>query len=139
MKLKVEQTRDIALCLALRHLVFIHEQGVSEVDEIDDLDEVSVHLVAWDGSKAVGTARLTIEREEAKIGRVCVLKARRGHGTGALLIREALDVARAHKAKHGKLGAQIHALAFYRSLGFEVVGDVYDDAGIPHRDMVCQL
>ncbi|MEO0503034.1 MAG: GNAT family N-acetyltransferase, partial [Pseudomonadota bacterium] len=34
-----------------------------------------------------------------------------------------------------RLGAQTHALSFYEKLGFEAFGPVYDDAGIPHRDM----
>ncbi len=38
-----------------------------------------------------------------------------------------------------KLGAQVHALGFYEALGFEAFGPVYDDAGIPHRDMVRTL
>ena len=29
--------------------------------------------------------------------------------------------------------------AFYEKLGFSAVGPVYDDAGIPHRDMVHSL
>ena len=33
-------------------------------------------------------------------------------------------------------GAQAHLQGFYGSLGFEPVGDVYDDAGIPHIEMV---
>jgi ElaA protein len=38
-----------------------------------------------------------------------------------------------------KLGAQTHAVGFYEALGFHAVGDVYDDAGIAHRDMYLQL
>jgi ElaA protein len=38
-----------------------------------------------------------------------------------------------------RLGAQVHALNFYEKLGFKVVGPVYEDAGIPHRDMECIL
>ena len=29
----------------------------------------------------------------------------------------------------------VHAIPFYEKLGFTVCGPVYDDAGIPHRDM----
>ena len=38
-----------------------------------------------------------------------------------------------------KLGSQTHALGFYERLGFIAEGPVYDDAGIPHRDMVMVL
>lgn len=136
--MRIELTRDIATCLHLRRLVFIEEQGVSEADEIDDLDAVSLHLLAHDGDTPVGTARIHIQADTAKIGRVCVLQSHRGCGLGAALIREALGVSKGRAAK-AKLGAQVHALGFYAALGFEATGPVYDDAGIPHRDMVRRL
>ena len=40
------------------------------------------------------------------------------------------------------LGAQVHALAFYESMGFALVpgGEEYmDAAGVPHRDMEMRL
>ena len=38
-----------------------------------------------------------------------------------------------------KLGAQTHALGFYERLGFTAYGPEFDDAGIPHREMVLAL
>ncbi len=113
------------------------EQGVTEADEIDGLDSHCVHLLARDGEKAVGTARIYISGRVAKIGRVCVVASHRGTGLGAALIRCALDIARANDGvDQAQLGAQVHALGFYEALGFEATGPVYDDAGIDHRDMV---
>lgn len=129
-------TDDIPACLALRRVVFIDEQGVSEADEIDTLDGQSTHIIAKINSVPVGTARVTAAGEVAKIGRVCVLKPHRGAGLGADLIRAALDVARTWpQVRSARLGAQVHALGFYEGLGFTAFGPVYDDAGIPHRDM----
>ncbi|HEX7188957.1 MAG TPA: GNAT family N-acetyltransferase, partial [Actinomycetes bacterium] len=33
------------------------------------------------------------------------------------------------------LSAQTHALGFYERLGYRAHGDVFDDAGLPHRWM----
>lgn len=139
MNARIEETGDIALCLALRRTVFIEEQNVSEADELDELDEVSTHLIALETDIPIGTARVTISGGEAKIGRVCVLREARGRGIGAQLIKACLEVARAESAGHAKLGAQTHAIAFYEALGFAAIGPVYDDAGIPHQDMVQPL
>ena len=140
MSVRIDLTDDIATCLMLRRTVFIEEQDVSEADELDDLDTECFHLLAWDGELPVGTARIQIVNQLAKIGRVCVIKSHRGTGLGAALIRGALDIA---KSKDGvvraKLGAQVHALGFYEALGFTAIGPVYDDAGIDHRDMVQDL
>lgn len=136
----VQQTRDIAACRALRRVVFIEEQGVSEADEIDDLDDQAVHLLATDDGAAVGTARLLTMGNAGKIGRVCVLHHMRGRGIGAALTRAAVDVfAAMDSIEKVKLSAQISALAFYEKLGFTAHGPVYIDAGIDHRDMMLLL
>lgn len=140
MSVVVAETRDIALCRHLRRVVFIEEQGVSEADEVDDLDDIALHLLALVGGVAVGSARLLVHGEVGKIGRVCVLSQARGSGIGAALIRAAVARLRAEPGvKKAKLGAQLHALGFYEGLGFSAFGPVYDDAGIAHRDMVLAL
>jgi len=68
-----------------------------------------------------------------------VLKAQRGTGLGAALIRAAVEELRAQGMKQAKLGAQTHAIGFYERLGFTPYGPEYMDAGIPHRDMVLAL
>ena len=138
MTVDISQTSDLETCFALRRVVFIDEQGVPEHEEIDDLDPLSLHLLAVDAGTPVGTARIYIADGIAKIGRVCVLKSHRGKGLGAALIRAALEVSKG-KANTAKLGAQLHALGFYEALGFTATGPVYDDAGIDHRDMVLPL
>lgn len=136
----IEETRDLATCLKLRRTVFIDEQGVSEPREVDGLDDHAIHLLAWDGERPVGTARLLISGHTGKIGRVCVLQEVRGTGLGARLIRAAVDVLKARPGvTHARLGAQSYAIGFYEKLGFSAVGKEYEDAGIPHQDMIRKL
>ncbi|MEO0767049.1 MAG: GNAT family N-acetyltransferase [Pseudomonadota bacterium] len=132
----ISETDDLATCLALRRRVFIEEQGVSEADEVDGRDGDALHVLATLDGAPLGCARVLIVGEVAKIGRVCVVKDARGTGLGAAIIKACLDVARRQPGlTRAKLGAQIHALSFYEKLGFAAFGPVYDDAGIPHRDM----
>lgn len=136
----ISRTDDLAACHAIRRAVFIEEQAVPEDLEIDDLDGEAIHLLAVTGGRAVGTARILLAGETGKIGRVAVLADQRGTGLGAALIRAALDELRAQPGvTTAKLGAQTHALGFYERLGFVAFGPVYDDAGIPHRDMTRPL
>lgn len=138
--MKIERTTDLAACYALRRAVFIEEQGVSEFEEMDDQDDQAIHLLAWQDDRPVGSARILLMGDTGKIGRVCVLASARGTGLGAALIRAALDVLREQPGvTRAKLGAQTHALGFYEKLGFAAHGPVYDDAGIPHRDMTRDL
>lgn len=132
----IEETTDLAACHALRRAVFIEEQNVPEALELDDLDAGAIHLLAREGGRPVGTARILLKGDTGKIGRVAVLAQARGQGLGAALIRAALDALRTRPGiTRATLGAQTHAIGFYQKLGFVAEGPVYDDAGIPHRDM----
>lgn len=136
----IEITRDLEACHAIRHQVFIVEQQIPEAEEWDDLDRAAVHFLARHDGEAVATARLVIDGDTARIGRVAVLPSARRSGLGAALIRAALAEAARHPGVvRAKLGAQTHAIGFYEKLGFAAQGPVYDDGGIPHRDMTRPL
>lgn len=139
MTLAVALTDDLATCHALRRTVFIEEQAVPAELEVDGLDAEAFHLLAtWEG-EPVGTARVLPRGETGKIGRVCVLEGMRGRGIGQALIRAAVAELRARGFSRAKLGSQVHAIPFYEALDFAAEGPVYDDAGIPHRDMTLAL
>lgn len=128
-------------CLAIRREVFIDEQGVSEADELDDLDDECVHLlVAPPGAaglaEAVGTARLyLVDPIRAKAQRVAVQRTARGTGAGRALMTHLEELARRAGREQVVLGAQLEALSFYERLGYTPYGEIFDDAGIPHRMM----
>ena len=136
----VKETRDIALCRDLRRKVFTEEQGISPVDELDDYDEVARHFIACLDGHPVGTARVVISGNSAKIGRVCVLISARRRGIATSLIRAVVDRLR-HLGgiAQATLGAQISAQQLYAALGFRPEGAIFDDVGIPHQEMVLDL
>ncbi len=120
--------------LAVRRAVFVVEQGVPEKIEVDEHDPVSLHFLARDGEgNPVGTARLL---PSGRVGRVAVLAEWRRRGVGAALM-EAVIAAAEERAMAGlKLHAQVASIPFYESLGFVARGEVFEEAGIPHREMV---
>lgn len=121
-----------AIAGEIRRLVFIEEQAVPVEEEWDGLDPDCLHILAWHGSKALGTARLL---PDGHIGRVAVLAEARGLGIGVALMQATIEAARSHGHAHVELAAQTHALPFYERLGFVAFGDEFIDAGIPHRNM----
>lgn len=122
--------------LAVRHPVFVHEQGVAAEREVDDCDPVSLHFLARDTQgKPIGTARLL---PDGRIGRVAVLKEWRRKGIGRALMQAALSGARERGDRRVTLHAQTHSLAFYESLGFVAAGEEFEEEGIPHRGMILE-
>ena len=119
---------------AIRTVVFIVEQNVPVELEWDGLDEACLHVLAIDGQgNAIGVGRLLYD---GHIGRMAVIKPYRNQGVGSALLRRLLEMAEQHKLRQLALNAQVHAQQFYSRFGFEVVGGVFDDAGIPHVKMV---
>ena len=140
MSIEIHQTDDIEACRDLRRTVFIGEQGVSEEEEIDDLDPVSIHVLATVDGVPKATARVLIKGDTAKIGRVCVLKDQRGTGLGAALMRKTIEVCKTQECvKRSMLGAQMYAIPFYEKLGYRAYGPIFLDAEIEHRDMELDL
>ncbi len=132
----IAPTDEPEICYALRHEVFVAEQGYTAEGEVDEFDPHSHHLLALDDDTPVATARVYLDGPTAKIGRVCVLKSHRGQGLGADLITAAVQLAASHPGTtRAILGAQAHATGFYGKLGFAAYGDPYDDEGEPHQMM----
>jgi predicted GNAT family N-acyltransferase len=121
---------------SVRHAVFVVEQRVPEELEWDEADAVALHALASAAGVPIGTARLL---PDGHIGRIAVLREWRGRGAGDALLASMLDAARERGFDTALLNAQVHALDFYRRHGFEAEGDVFLDAGIPHRAMRLDL
>lgn len=122
---------------AVRRQVFIEEQHVPEALEWDGEDEGAIHLLAFglDG-QAIGCARLLYE---GRLGRMAVLPDWRGFGVGRALLDLAIEICHEQCLERVRLSAQTHAIGFYERAGFRVCSEIYDDAGIPHREMVLTL
>lgn len=138
MKVSVADT-DAALqaCFDIRRAVFIEEQLIPEAEEWDAYDATCLHYLAGDGA---GTARVIARGDSAKIGRVAVVKAHRGTGLGAKIMRALMDDAAARGFAQAELEAQVYAIPFYARLGFVAEGPEYDDgSGIMHRVMRASL
>ena len=125
--------RDQAL--AIRRRVFQNEQHVPAEEEFDADDDRAIHVLADSGGEPVGTGRIVFHPADAKIGRMAVLKEWRRHGIGRAIMEELLRIARDRRITRVVLHAQVHAIGFYEAFGFQVVGDEFEEAGIPHRRM----
>jgi predicted GNAT family N-acyltransferase len=131
--------REIEDAFAVRVAVFVDEQGIPRSEELDDLDATAVHCVAYADGAPVGAGRLLTGDDYAKIGRMAVLKERRGSGVGGMVL-EALEREGADRGiRHFRLSAQITARGFYERHGYTAVGDVYDEVDIPHIAMEKRL
>jgi len=64
------------------------------------------------------------------------LPAFRKQGIGGQLLRALLESSKSQGLIRLKLHAQLSAIPFYEQFGFVAQGDIYDEVGIAHRDMM---
>lgn len=119
----------------IRRRVFQDEQGVPPELEFDEDDACAIHVIASASGTVIGTGRLVVRDEYAKLGRMAVLREWRGSGVGRAILRALMAEALARGSARIALHAQVHAIGFYEHSGFRAVGDEFDEAGIPHRRM----
>ncbi len=136
-----------AAARAVRHAVFVVEQGIPESEEWDADDASAVHAVVSNLSGLpLGTGRLILSGEHpsdgpqhARIGRMAVLRSSRGVGLARLILSALIAEARLLGKTQLSLHAQVAAMPLYLAFGFEPQGAVFDEVGIPHQRMTLRL
>ncbi|MCB5197447.1 GNAT family N-acetyltransferase [Deefgea salmonis] len=127
--------------LQLRQQVFIVEQACAYAD-IDDLDLVATHLLAYCDDRLVACLRLVppgLKYAEPSLGRVITRADFRGTGLGYQLISRGLKGAvEQYPGLNNKIGAQAHLQDFYAKSGFATVSAPYLEDDISHVDMLWQ-
>jgi len=128
---------DLPAIHYIRRQVFIVEQGIPADLEWDGQDSACHHVLATDlRQAAVGTGRLD---PEGRIGRMAVLAPMRGGHIGRAVLDALLQHARERGDREALLHAQLGAAPFYSRAGFIARGPVFEEAGIPHVEMVRAL
>lgn len=129
----VNWTDKRAELTSVRRAVFIEEQNVPEIIELDGKDPDFIHVLATDKKgHPVGTARMDCK---GKIGRMAVLHDYRRQGIGRKMIQALMDYGRENAITDFHLSAQITAIGFYKKMGFEPFGEEFIEAGIKHINM----
>jgi len=126
---------------AIRTAVFVQEQRIPAEMEWDAADESCTHAVAYNRfGMPLATGRL-LEHVPgvAKIGRMAVSQTMRGSRIGRAVLDGLMRAARERADREVILHAQMTAAPFYARAGFTQRGPVFEEAGIPHVEMVRAL
>ena len=123
--------RELYEIVRARQEIFLMEQNIVCRD-FDGVDYDALHCFLWEGNKVVAYLRAYRgDNGEVHIGRV--LSITHGVGLGKRLMIESMPII---KEKFGcdsiSLHSQCHAEDFYKKLGFESVGEIFIEEGIPH-------
>lgn len=125
--------------LNVRKVVFVDEQKVSLEEEIDDLEDVSIHMIGVHKDEVIAASRIRFVDDYGKLERIAIKKDFRGNNFGLQMVRAMEEVIIKNNYHLAKLNAQTYATTFYEKLGYLVVSEEFIDAGIPHVTMTKKL
>ena len=125
--------------LQLRCAVFVVEQTCIYQD-LDGKDKDAYHVFAKDEAGNIKACLRFVEKDENTVHMGRVITVDRGTGMGAKLIKAGVDAVRSNISKKQiYLEAQSYAVGFYEKAGFVVIGEEFDEDGIPHKPMMYTL
>lgn len=113
-------------------LIFTPEQLAAESND--------VHLAAYvNGSLAACLVLSPLGEGAVKMRQVAVDEGLQGQGLGTALVERSEDEARKRGWTLMTLSARETAVPFYLRLGYDLVGEPYEEVTIPHRKMQKRL
>ena len=130
---------ELYAILRLRNEVFVVEQNCVFQDA-DNKDIYCHHLMLFENKQLVAYARLVppgISYREMSVGRVVTARDARNKGAGKKLMTLAVEYCRKIFGDGPiRIGAQYYLEKFYTDIGFTRTGDIYDEDGIEHIEML---
>jgi putative N-acetyltransferase (TIGR04045 family) len=134
---------EAAIHHAIRHAVFVQEQGFFDGSDRDvrDDDPSTVKVLALCGPVAGGAVRLYPLDEPGlwKGDRLAVLPTFRPRGLGAHLVRFAVRTAGERGGELMIAHVQPRNVAFFRKLDWHTVGEPVEYVGHTHQQMAIRL
>jgi ElaA protein len=132
-------TTELYEILSLRNQVFVVEQNCV-YNDTDGKDPLSLHLCGYADQKLICYARILppgLSYSEPSIGRVVCDFGFRKKGIGRALMLQAIKHSgQLWPQEKIKISAQSYLIDFYKSMGFNVLGNEYLEDGIPHTAMI---
>ncbi|OHB35837.1 MAG: GNAT family N-acetyltransferase [Planctomycetes bacterium GWA2_39_15] len=133
----VMNLEDLIKVFVVRGIVFVEEQGVPYKTEHDEHDFSATHILGEENGEPFAAGRIRALGEYAKLERVAIRKSYRGKNFGHKLTDFMISVAKEQGFKKFKVHAQSYLADFYKQHGFEIIGDLFKEAGIDHYLMIC--
>jgi len=117
---------------AIRHEVFVKEQGLFRQTDRDEMDPVSVHILVLRGEECVGTVRITPLDDGDWLGsRLAVREPFRGR-VGTLLVERAEEEVRKRGGRRFRAYIQSSRVPFFERCGWRPLQRIPEYHGRPH-------
>jgi GNAT superfamily N-acetyltransferase len=101
-----------------------------------DKEKDEVLIAAFEEEKMLGCCMLVkSDTSTVRLRQMAVLNNLQGKGIGRALMQFAENIARDLGYKKLMMHARVTAVGFYEKLGYQVVGDIFEEVTLPHNTM----
>lgn len=119
-----------------RNRILRQPLGLSLWREDLSLERSQRHFgVLEEGGLTAGLIIVPLSDQKAKLRQMWVLEHKRGQGIGQFLITEVEKALIQKSLQTINLAARVSCMGFYEKLGFKVVGNEFEEVGLPHQQM----
>lgn len=129
---------DLVKVFIIRGIVFIDEQNVPYIIEMDKHEYSALHILGEIDGEPMAAGRLRFLNGWAKLERIAVRKEFRNRGYGHDIVEFMLTLARERGYHKFKMHAQAHLRNYYARHGFNTLGEKFKEADIDHYVMVME-
>lgn len=119
----------------LRRQVLRRPLGLDFTPEELAAEKGEIQIAILDKGEALATLSLVPHEAEMKMRQVAVAEGQQGKGLGRRLVTASEEFARGRGVHKMVLHARETAVPFYLALGYDLVGNSFEEVGIPHRKM----
>ena len=124
----------------LRFKILFEPYNVNKYD-YDELDNISLHLVALDKEKVVGYSRMTMNNGKGKITNVVVSLDYINRGIGFQMMKRNITRASEDNMSYLSLNARLDTIEFYKKVGFQCKDaiSISEKSGLSLQEMFIKI
>ncbi|MCC8029397.1 MAG: GNAT family N-acetyltransferase [Lachnospiraceae bacterium] len=130
----VTEEKDMDIVRSIYEQVFQKELGLDDPETMDDA--FCVNALVFVGEEPAGMGRVLFDGEDFRIRDIAILPAYRGDSYGDFMVRLLVDKVMMSNAQEIRLDALTGTEGFFRTIGFEAEGEVFEKHGGRWQPMI---
>ena len=133
-------SKEYAQMVQLRTEILRKPLGMTFSAEELEKEKENIHIAAFEDDKMLGCCMLIRQEDkEIRLRQMAVLNNLQGKGIGKAILIFAENIARDLGYKEITMHARKTAVPFFEKLGYRIIGDEFQELGIPHVEMEKKL
>lgn len=120
----------------LRSQILREPLGLRFSQEELEKEKDDILIVAFEDDEVLGCCVISIlDRTTFRLRQMAVLPNYQRKGIGASILNYVENIARDKGCIKIMMHSRLTAIGFYKRMGYQVVGDIFEEVGLPHRYM----